>query len=428
LLDCDEYFTHVEKLILFEEDLFDDILEGNDSLSFIGKDIKQLLFEKLLDNYRTTFVDSDQGLKSFITEKNYAGLKRMTKLYSKFENKYDIIKEGYRDVLVTIKSGLISNYKSQIANETDEMKKMELKKNPTLIGDLIKIYIEHNKIIRDCLSKNHEFKVMQNKSLEVCLNIKNLGFSMPLLMATFTNDTLKKASKTTDEVETRDILDGVVSFLGALEEKDRFLYHFSRFLSKRLLDSDLESLGMLEWDRYLIQTKKSKLGPEITKNFEAMVNDVQVWYENRDEFKQYLTQHFIAEQTKKSLVDQETAGAEQIIAETQSANPFGGGLSNIPNVHVNVLAACELQVPIPITMTGPAQITDIQRLFEKFYKGKPYNLNKNIEWVYFYGTVEVKYKFSEMKSYFLVMKPYQYFLLALFEDNKSLTYQQINEA
>jgi hypothetical protein len=249
---------------------------------------------------------------------------------------------------------------------------------------------------------------------------------MPLLIATFTNDTLKKASKTTDEVETRDILDGVVSFLGALEEKDRFLYHFSRFLSKRLLDSDLESLGMLEWDRYLIQTTKSKLGPEMTKNFEAMVNDVQVWYENRDEFKEYMAQHFAAEQTKKCLVDKETAGAEQIIAETQSANPFGG--SNIPNVHVNVLAACELQVPIPITMTGPAQITDIQRLFEKFYKGKPYNLNKNIEWVYFYGTVEVKYKFSAMKSYFLVMKPYQYFLLALFEDNKSLTYQQITEA
>lgn len=162
-------------MILFEEDLLDDILEGNDSLSFIGKDIKQLLFEKLLDNYRTTFVESDQGLKSFITEKNYAGLKRMTKLYSKYENKYDIIKEGYRDVLVTIKSGLIGNYKSLITNETDEMKKIELKKNPAIIGDLIKIYIEHNKIIRDCLSKNHEFKVMQNKSLEVCLNIKNLG-------------------------------------------------------------------------------------------------------------------------------------------------------------------------------------------------------------------------------------------------------------
>ena len=221
---------------------------------------------------------------------------------------------------------------------------MELKKNPSLIGDLIKIYTEHNKIIKDCLNKNHEFKVMQNKSLETCLNVRNLGYSMPLLMATFTNDILKKASKTTDELETREILDGVVSFLAALEEKDRFLYHFSRFLSKRLLDTDLESLGMLEWDRYLIQTTKSKLGPEMVKNFEAMVNDVQVWYENRDEFKEYMKQNYVSSETKKALVDQETA-------QTESQTPFGfGGLENIPNVHVNVLAACELQVPIPITM------------------------------------------------------------------------------
>ena len=154
---------------------------------------------------------------------------------------------------------------------------------------------------------------MQNKSLETCLNIKNLGFSMPLLMATYTSDTLKKAAKTNDDSENVDIFDGIVSFLSCLEDKDRYLNHFSRFLSKRLLDQDLETLGMLEWDRYLIQTTKSKLGPEITKNFEALIQDVQIWYENRDDFKQYLLQHYISEKEKKEILEKENINDQETL-------------------------------------------------------------------------------------------------------------------
>jgi len=172
LNDCSCYFQKVENLINTEEDLFNDILEGNNSLRFIGEALKQLLYEKLLDNYRNTFVTSELGIKYFIINKDYESLKRMTNLYSKYDNKYDIIKEGYRDVLININLSHIDELKNQILQENDEMKKNELRKKSNIIEKLILVFIEHNKIIKECFGGHYDFKVMLNKSLETCLNIK----------------------------------------------------------------------------------------------------------------------------------------------------------------------------------------------------------------------------------------------------------------
>lgn len=82
----------------------------------------------------------------------------------------------------------IDELKDSILKEKDEAKKVELRKKSNLIEKLIEVYIEHNLIIKDCFKAHYDFKVMQNKSLETCLNLKNIQVSMPLLIATYTND------------------------------------------------------------------------------------------------------------------------------------------------------------------------------------------------------------------------------------------------
>lgn len=58
---------------------------------------------------------------------------------------------------------------------------------------------------------------------------------------------------------------------------------------------------MLEWDRYFIQSIKSKLGSEIVKNFEAMINDIQIWHDNKADFKEYLDKNWAIVAKKMKL-------------------------------------------------------------------------------------------------------------------------------
>ena len=390
--DCDEYFKNCEELINFEEDIFNEILEGNYGLGFIGKDIRILLFDKLLNNYRNTFCQSETGFEHFIISKNYNGLKRMRRLYQKFDNKYDIIKEGYHDIVVKLLMAQIEQFKNMIKNEQDEKKKADLKKNPTLITKLIGVYKEQDKIIQECFNKHFDFRVMVIKAQEKCLNLKDLPFSMPFLVALHTSDTLKKANKSNSDSDLIQLFDAIVVFQSCLEEKDRYLYHLAKFISKRLLDQDLDSLNLLEWDRYLVQVMKAKLGSEFTKNFEAMIQDVQNCFEKRQDFRDYL------EVTKQIF----------------------------PACNINVLSRCEWLIPVDLKFKVPPLIEILQNTFTKFYKGISTNLNKNLDWVYYYGTMDIKFNIPDSaKTHFVVMKPYQYFVQQLFEESLSLTYKQI---
>lgn len=174
---------------------------------------------------------------------------------------------------------------------------------------------------------------------------------------------------------------------------------------------------MLQWDRYLVQVIKAKLGPEITKNFEAMLQDVQLCYEKKYEFKHFL------ENSGKEVADNDKMDLESDMIKQQPQSQTH--LQNLPAVCVTVLSKCEWQIPVEQKFKVPDQIDQIQKTYERFYKLSQNNVNKNIDWIYYYGTVEVKYNLPDGKSHFIVMKPYQYFILNLFENGGSISYKEI---
>ena len=78
---------------------------------------------------------------------------------------------------------------------------------------------------------------------------------------------------------------------------------------------------MLEWDRYLIQSVKSKLGSEITRVFESMINDVILWWENRQEFRDYLESNYyniIEEET--NLLENKEKTVEPVVISDKIPN------------------------------------------------------------------------------------------------------------
>lgn len=190
-------------------------------------------------------------------------------------------------------------------------------------------------------------------------------------------------------------LTNIVTIMACIEEKDMYLYYLSVALSKRLLDKDHSSIHSIEWEKQLIHIIKSKLGTEFSKNLEAMVTEVETGVEKKDQ----INEHF----NKNSN--------ENLIGE----------------FHVNVLSNCEWMLPVPLELTAPANVVLIQRIFEDMFQRDPTNLNKRLEWNYNLGSMKLKYNGANGEWNFIKCKPYQYFVLQLFQHGCRLTLQEISQ-
>lgn len=97
----------------------------------------------------------------------------------------------------------------------------------------------------------------------------------------------------------------------------------------------------------------------------------------------------------------------------------------LPDLLVSVLPKCDWLIPVELEFTPPLEIEAIQRVYEAYFSSRPKNSNKGIQWDYFYGKMETKFKHIN-SFYFVVCRPYQYFVLKLFEGtDKPLSFTEI---
>lgn len=214
------------------------------------------------------------------------------------------------------------------------------------------------------------------------------------MLAQVTDDSLTLAAKSDSHDASMKYLNNVITIMSCLEEKDKYLYYLSLNLSKRLLDADLDSINCMEWEKQLIHIIKAKLGSEFSKNLEAMIIDVESCYEKKPQTIEYFKTH--------------------------------SNTNLIKDFHVNVLANCEWLLPSPLQMHAPSNIAMIQRIYEEFYERDPTNINKRLDWNYNLGTIDLKFNWQD-KDYIVTCKPYQYFVLQLFQHNQQISLVEISQ-
>lgn len=213
------------------------------------------------------------------------------------------------------------------------------------------------------------------------------------MLAQVTHDFLDSAMKMENQEEGIRLLTSIVTLMSCLEEKDKYLFYLSANFSKRLLDSDIDSINCLEWEKQLVLIIKAKLGAEFSKNLEAMIADVEHCYEK----KEAIREHF---------------------AKTSNQNL-------IKTFHVNVLSNCEWTLPNLPDISPSDNVVLVQRIFEEMFVADPLNLNKRLEWNYALGSMELKFNFQD-KEFTVICKPYHYFVLQLFSAQDKLTLNDIS--
>lgn len=93
---------------------------------------------------------------------------------------------------------------------------------------------------------------------------------------------------------------------------------------------------------------------------------------------------------------------------------------------VVIVPKCDWLVPISFEMQPTIDIESIQKTYENYYRTKNQNSNKSLDWVYYFGTIECKFK-SVNSTYFLQCRPYQYFVIKLFEKFASLKFSDMKK-
>jgi hypothetical protein len=100
--------------------------------------------------------------------------------------------------------------------------------------------------------------------------------------------------------------------------------------------------------------------------------------------------------------------------------------NELSDLDVVVVPKCDWLLPIKLELQPSVDIESLQRTYENYFVGKSQNSNKSLEWNYFYGTVEFRY-LSGGSRYVIQCRPYQYFLLRLFESGQNLNFDEIKK-
>jgi len=100
--------------------------------------------------------------------------------------------------------------------------------------------------------------------------------------------------------------------------------------------------------------------------------------------------------------------------------------NKIPELQVVIVPKCDWLIPINFEIQSTIDIESVQKTYENYFRAKNQNSNKGLDWIYFFGTIECKFR-SINANYFLQCRPYQYFVIKLFEKFSYLKFSDMKK-
>ncbi|KAH3686489.1 hypothetical protein WICPIJ_002528 [Wickerhamomyces pijperi] len=195
-------------------------------------------------------------------------------------------------------------------------------------------------------------------------------------------DEFIKKSKDSNDTEISAFLDNAIVIFRFIKDKDVFEKFYKNHLAKRLLKAQSEKDDDLE--RMLIDRFRNEIGSTFTAKLEGMFKDIHLSRELSAKF-------------------------------------------NHKNLHVSVLT--KTFWPIQPTETSslinlPSVLEDLQSQFTQYYTNC-FN-GRNIQWVYNFGTVDIRVKFTK-KLHELNCSIYCGVIILLFQEFEQITYKELKQ-
>jgi len=154
------------------------------------------------------------------------------------------------------------------------------------VEKLIKMLDEYIYIIQYCFEGNTSFEIHRAQGFEAFLNFEIGKYTVSELLATYTDNILRKNGLKLPQEEYEAYLEKVVKLFSHLTDKDIFIESYKNFLAKRLLSEKSESI---DYERCIVTKLKVNCGRQVTDSIEGMMNDLELAKDQANKYKDYRT-------------------------------------------------------------------------------------------------------------------------------------------
>ena len=291
-----------------------------------------------------------------------------------------------------------------------------------LIGQLIELRTHHYHVMADCFDNHDAFRAELRSAFETVANASLGTLSVVELLTGYVDRLLRSSSSSSSgggaaanrlsEEEAQAQFRRITAFLEHMHNKDVFAEFYRNYLYKRLLFGKSVSE---ELEHAFVAELKRANGNFFTAKLEGMLRDLDISRQHQNQFGEWRT----------ALL----AGGIDGASETARVN----AAACVPDFSVTVLnwgSWPSFQNDSELLL--PHRLTASVDTFKTFYEWK--HQHRFLRWYHSLGTGVVECSraaFPAMRAFDkvdVVLSTYQMCVLLLFEENDSLTFEQIQSA
>lgn len=365
-LEVPEYLHHVDKRLAEENERLLHYLDTCTKRQLIYTVEKQLIAEHLPGILQ-------KGLDSLLEENRLSDL---TLMYSLFNR----VKNGTAE--------LCANFNAYIKKKGRTIV-IDPEKDKSMVQDLLDFKDKMDHIVRNCFEHNEKFINSLREAFEYFVNQR--ANKPAELIAKYVDMKLRAGNKEATEEELEQILDKIMVLFRFIHGKDVFEAFYKKDLAKRLLVGKSASVDA---EKSMLSKLKQECGGGFTSKLEGMFKDMELSKDINIAFKQHMQNNESKELCSIDLT-------------------------------VNILTMGNWPT-YPVTeMTMPAQLVELQNIFNKFYLAK--HSGRKLQWQPTLGHCVLKARFDQgLKD--LQVSLFQSLVLLLFNENDTLGFDEIKQA
>jgi cullin 1 len=266
------------------------------------------------------------------------------------------------------------------------------------VDALLEVHTQYQSLVNTAFKGEAEFVRSLDNACREFVNrnkvCKASSTKSPELLAKYADSLLRKSAKSAEETDLENKLTAIMTVFKYVEDKDVFQKFYSKMLAKRLVnftsasdDAETSMIGKL----------KEACGFEYTNKLQRMFQDMQISKDLNDSYKTWLDEH----PDKSSDVDFTC----QVLGTsfwplTPPSTPF-----NIPEVIVKTYSQ-----------------------FVEFYNGKHNGRKLTWLWHLCKGDLRANYGKNTKVPYTFQVSTYQMAMLLLFNDQITISYEDIEKS
>ncbi|KAA8911597.1 hypothetical protein TRICI_003755 [Trichomonascus ciferrii] len=268
------------------------------------------------------------------------------------------------------------------------------------VDTLLAVQSKYAEIVRTAFESNSELVKSLDTGCNVFINSNTIALpanapkgsesKTPELLARYTDQLLKKSSKTAEETDVDAALNGIMTLFQYVDAKDSFEKFYKRLLSRRLVNN---SSASEDAETNMVAKLKEVCGYDYTNKLQKMFQDMTTSSEMISEFKANLSK------------------------------------DEYP-IDFNACILAENYWPLPQlkwSYTMPKELHPIHERFQGFYNNK--HTGRRLKWLWNFSKGDLKANFvkGNKVGYTFTVSAYQLSILLPFNEQDTYTWEQLLE-